>query len=355
MSITCKIKKKLGNFNLDIDFQGDKETIALIGGSGCGKSVTLRCIAGIVTPDEGIIIINGKVVFDSQNKINIPPQKRKVGYLFQDYALFPNMTVAKNIEVVIPKGTEYDLDEILARFHLLDQKNLHPGALSGGQKQRCALARIIVTNPEIILLDEPFSALDSYLRWQMEQEVVTVLQEANKPAIFVSHDRDEVYRISDKVVVVNDGKSDEILEKHMLYQHPKTYADALLTGCKNICPVELVGNILKANDFAIEIPYDMIQAQKSFHQDRIPASISYLGIRAKGIIPAFLVDADEKVVILSYEIESVVEGLFTYIIMIRPEHALRSMSWEMTKEAYRNLQGHPHQIAIPLQECLLLE
>lgn len=355
MSITCRIKKKLGNFNLDIDFSGDKETIALIGASGCGKSVTLRCIAGIETPDEGLIVINGKVVFDSKNRINLAPQKRKVGYLFQDYALFPNMTVERNIKAVIPKGVQYDIDEILARFHLLEQKELYPKELSGGQKQRCALARIIVTDPEIILLDEPFSALDSYLRWQMEQEVVSVIKQANKPAIFVSHDRDEVYRISDKVVVVDEGKSDDILEKHMLYKHPKTYADALLTGCKNICEVEMIGNNLRAKNFEITIPYDKIKTDEVFHHDRIPASISYLGIRSKKILPAHMVNGDGDVVVLSYEIESVAEGLFTYTIMIRPENAKKSMCWEVSKEVYRKLQDHPNKIAIPLNECLLLE
>lgn len=355
MSIICKIKKKLGNFNLDIDFEGDKETIALIGASGCGKSITLRCIAGIETPDEGLIVINGQVVFDSQKKINLVPQKRKVGYLFQDYALFPNMTVERNIKAVIPKGVPYDIDEILARFHLLEQKKLYPRELSGGQKQRCALARIIVTNPEIILLDEPFSALDRYLRWQMEQEVAAVIRQTNKTAIFVSHDRDEVYRISDRVVVVNEGTSDEILEKHLLYQHPKTYADALLTGCRNICEVEIEGNDLKANDFEITIPYDKIQEVKTFHHERIPTSISYFGIRAKKILPAHLNSDKMNSVVLTYDIENVVEGLFTYTIMIRPKNAKKSMCWEMSKEVYRNLRDYPSEIAIPFEECLLLE
>lgn len=344
MSIYCKIKKKMGRFTLDIEFEAGDETVALMGASGCGKSMTLRCIAGIEKPDSGQIIINGKTVFDSNKRIHLPPQKRRTGYLFQDYALFSNMTVEKNIRTVLPKDKEQELDAILSAFHLKGLENHYPKQLSGGQKQRCALARMMVTQPEIIMLDEPFSALDSYLRWQMEQEVVTALEKFGKTVLFVSHDRDEVYRISNQVVVINDGRNESIMHKQDLYQHPVTYVDALLTGCKNICPVTSNQGKVKAADYGIEF-------------DRMDGTdeISYIGIRAKLIQPAYLMEAETKALFLNYEIISVTESVFSMILMVRPENALGLLRWEMAKSVYQDIYHHPFRLAIPQDNILLLK
>lgn len=344
MSIYCKIKKKMGRFTLDIEFEAGDETVALMGASGCGKSMTLRCIAGIEKPDSGKIIINGKTVFDSEKRIHLAPQKRRTGYLFQDYALFPNMTVEKNIRTVLPKDKESELDAILTAFHLKGLENHYPRQLSGGQKQRCALARMMVTQPELIMLDEPFSALDSYLRWQMEQEVVAALEKFGKTVLFVSHDRDEVYRISNQVVVINDGGNEPIIRKQELYQHPLTYADALLTGCKNICPVIIKENRVLAAEYGLD-----------FKRTDSSGEVAYVGIRAKLIQPAHLIETETKALFLDYEIRSVTESVFSMIVMVRPKNASGLLRWEMPKGVYQDIYKHPFTLAIPQEDILLLK
>lgn len=173
MSIQVDIQKKLGNFQLEVAFQQESGVLALLGASGCGKSMTLRCIAGIETPDAGKIVINGVTVFDSEKKIDLPPQQRQVGLLFQSYALFPNMTVVENILCGLrekkSKAERAALAaEYVKKFHLDGLEQHLPSQLSGGQKQRCALARMLIGKPRLIMLDEPFSALDSHLRWELE-------------------------------------------------------------------------------------------------------------------------------------------------------------------------------------------
>ena len=175
---------------MHMQFRAEQEIFAILGASGCGKSMTLKCIAGIEKPDEGRIVLDGKVLFDSEKKINLPPQKRKVGYMFQDYALFPHMNVVQNIEAGMGKRPDRSRTESLIRqFQLEGLEKKIPGQLSGGQKQRVAMARMLAAEPELILLDEPFSALDTYLKWQLEQEMYKHLKEAGKTVIFVSHNR----------------------------------------------------------------------------------------------------------------------------------------------------------------------
>ncbi len=183
------IKKKLDRFSLNVSFTAEHETVALLGASGCGKSMTLKCIAGIETPDEGKIVLNGRVLFDSEKKINLAPQKRRVGYLFQQYALFPRMTAAQNIAAGVRTKDRAKRDAAVAaqikslRLEGLEDKR--PQQLSGGQQQRVALARILANEPELLLLDEPFSALDDYLKWQLELELQdTLLYYAGK-TVFV--------------------------------------------------------------------------------------------------------------------------------------------------------------------------
>ena len=164
MSLLVEIEKQLGNFHLNVRFQAETETLALLGASGCGKSMTLKCIAGIMTPDRGRIVLNGRVLFDSEARIDLPPQQRRVGYLFQNYALFPTMTVEKNILCGIRSGSKAEkaaaLSATLHRFRLEGLEKRYPAQLSGGQQQRVAIARAVVTEPCVILADEPTAGLD---------------------------------------------------------------------------------------------------------------------------------------------------------------------------------------------------
>ena len=199
MELSVFLEKQLRDFNLRVDFTVKDEVFALLGASGCGKSMTLKCIAGIEKPDKGRIVLDGKVLFDSARGINLPPQRRQLGYLFQNYALFPNLTVAENLRFVMKEDSVDKVTELLQRFHLTGLEGAYPGALSGGQQQRVAFARVLAAEAKLLLLDEPFSALDSYLKWQLETELMDMLPAYGGTALLVSHDRGAVYRLAGRV------------------------------------------------------------------------------------------------------------------------------------------------------------
>lgn len=240
MSLSVDIKKRLGSFQLDVSFEAQDatETLALLGASGCGKSMALKCIAGIERPDEGRIVLNDRVLFNSAARVDVPVQQRRVGYLFQNYALFPTMTVLDNVLVGVREGSrderrERALAQIRA-FRLEDLEDHRPAELSGGQQQRCALARIMANDPELLLLDEPFSALDGFLRWQLELELSDTLKAFRGGVVFVTHSRDEVYRMCDRVCVLTAGKSGRTVPTRELFDAPESLSEAVISGCKNV-------------------------------------------------------------------------------------------------------------------------
>ena len=211
MSLEVHIEKKLNGFTLRSDLTAGNTATAILGASGCGKSMTLRCIAGIVKPDKGRILLDGRVLFDSEQRIDLPPQQRGVGLLFQNYALFPNMTVEQNI--LCGLNAEKDraarkarCAEMLRAMRLEELAGRRPAELSGGQQQRTALARILVGRPRLLMLDEPFSALDSYLREEVEGEVGSLLAGFEGTALLVTHNRDEAYRLCRDMIVMDSGR-----------------------------------------------------------------------------------------------------------------------------------------------------
>ncbi|MGX8774214.1 MAG: sulfate/molybdate ABC transporter ATP-binding protein, partial [Bacillota bacterium] len=209
MSISVDIRKKLGDFSLEISFETDSKRIGILGPSGCGKSMTLKSIAGIEKPDSGRISIDDNVLFEQAQKINVRPQKRNVGYMFQNYALFPTMNVVQNIGAglgLAEEGKSERVREMIERFHLNGLEKHYPGELSGGQQQRVALARIMAYRPDIILLDEPFSALDEHLKERLQHEMMSMLEDYEGQVILVSHSRDEIYRFSDELLIMEDGQ-----------------------------------------------------------------------------------------------------------------------------------------------------
>ena len=232
MQLTVDIEKKVGAFCLHTAFDVDTERLALLGASGCGKSMTLKCIAGIEKPDRGRIILGDRVLFDAEKKICLPARERRVGYLFQDYALFPNMTVRKNVTCAA-KDPAY-AEELLERFGIREVAEQYPAELSGGQSQRTALARMLAAKPEVLLMDEPFSALDNYMRTRMEHEILDIMKDFTGPVILVTHDRNEAYRLAERIGVMEAGRLAELQERKEFFDHPRTVAAARLTGCKNI-------------------------------------------------------------------------------------------------------------------------
>lgn len=254
------IEKRLGDFFLSVNLQAEQGILSLLGASGSGKSMTLKCIAGVEKPDRGLIKLNGRVLFDSEKGINLPPQERRVGYLFQQYALFPHMTLLKNVEIGVRRGTKAKKKEIalamIEKLNLTGLENNYPGQLSGGQQQRAALGRILVNQPEALLLDEPFSALDSFLKWQLEAEFLDTLEGFSGPVLFVSHDKGEVRRLSRQVCLLNRGKSEEVQPVEALFQRPASLSAGLLTGRRNFSRIKATPGGFEALDWGVKIETD---------------------------------------------------------------------------------------------------
>ncbi len=246
MSLIVKIKKNFGTFRLEVNFKAEGGITCLLGASGSGKSMTLKCIAGLVKPDEGYIELDGTVFFDSEKKINLSPQERHVGYLFQNYALFPNMTVKQNLRCGMHaekdnRIIEQKITEMLAFLQLSGYENRYPRQLSGGQMQRVALGRILLNQPRLLMLDEPFSALDAYLKDKLVPQMRELLRTFPHGVLMVTHSREEAYRLSDQAAVIENGHLQPIQPIKKLFADPKTVQAALVTGCKNIAAAQKTG------------------------------------------------------------------------------------------------------------------
>ena len=276
MSLIVDIHRALGSFTLDVRFEAENGVTCLLGASGCGKSFTLKCIAGIEKPDSGHIELDGVVLFDSEKHINLPPQKRQVGYLFQNYALFPNMTVRQNILCGLHREKnreekERKLKEMLKLMQLEGLENHRPSQLSGGQQQRVALARIMVNEPRMLMLDEPFSALDAHLRDSLKIELRDMLQRFGHEVLMVTHSREEAYNMSRRIAVMDQGRLLTIKDTKELFADPGSIPAAVLTGCKNIAPARKVG------DHEVEVPNWGIRLQTA---QAVRDGLTAIGIRA---------------------------------------------------------------------------
>ena len=278
--LECDIKKSMGSFNLEVAFSAADEILGFLGASGCGKSLTLRSIAGIEKPDEGKIVVNGVTFFDKvrgkKARVDLTPQERKTALLFQNYMLFPNLTVAQNIAAGIDRTLADDvrarlIDEQLVRFGLVGMGGRYPVQLSGGQQQRVALARMLAADPGILMLDEPFSALDSHLKSALEQNLIGLFKEYQGTILYVSHDIDEAFRFCDRIAVVDAGHIKQIGPKQDVVQHPTSLAAVKLSGCKNVTEATYV------DDHTLYIP----QWGITLHTNAVvPHDLAWFGMRA---------------------------------------------------------------------------
>lgn len=276
MSLILDIRKRLALFDLEVSVEVGNETLGFLGASGCGKSMTLRCVAGVETPDEGKIILNGQVLFDSAAKVNLSPQRRKTALLFQNYQLFPNLTVEQNIAA----GIDSTLDgaarkNLIAtqvqRFALQGYERSYPLQLSGGQQQRVALARMLAAQPGILMLDEPFAALDAHLKSQLEQELLDLFDTYDGSILYVSHDIDEAFRFCDRIAVVGEGRIREIGPTQRIVTNPGTLDTIKLSGCKNTSAARKVGDdVVEALDWGIKLRAT----------SPVPDDLAYVGVRA---------------------------------------------------------------------------
>ena len=276
--LELNIKKKLNNFTLDIECKLDSNRIGILGGSGAGKSMILKMLAGIEKPDIGYIKLDDRLLFDSEKKTDIKPKDRNIGYCFQNYALFPNLTVYENIVIGLSKSERADADKFLKKFELTKIKDSKPNKISGGQAARVAMARILIRKPKALLFDEAFSALDIYLRDHIQEEIAQILEDFEGSAIFVSHSRDEVYRLCDSTMVIDAGKISNLGNTKKLFKYPETKITAILTGCKNISDIRYIAdNTIEAIDWGIKFMFSK----------ELPKDINAIGIRAHEFVPVW--------------------------------------------------------------------
>jgi molybdate transport system ATP-binding protein len=257
--LEVSLRQRVGDFSLEVDWSSSAHVVALVGPSGSGKTLTLQCIAGLIAPAAGRVVAGGRVMFDSATRVDLPPQARSIGYVFQGYALFPHMTVSQNIAYGIKAMKRGDaaeapqrrIRETIDRLGLGNLRDRYPAELSGGQQQRVALARALAPDPDLLLLDEPLSALDAPLRRELRAELAQTLRECAKPAVFVTHDLPEAYQIADVVVLYENGRATAATAKDRLLWNPSSERVARLIGARNI----LTGTVARAGGSAITIEW----------------------------------------------------------------------------------------------------
>jgi molybdate transport system ATP-binding protein len=345
MSLYVDIKKDLGDFRLDFSFEAENGITSLLGASGSGKSLTLKCIAGIEKPDQGRIELDGRVLIDSEKRINLPPRKRGTGYLFQTYALFPNMTVRQNILCGLHaeknrERKEEKLRDIIEKMRLGGLEEHKPHQLSGGQAQRTALARILMSEPRMLLLDEPFSALDSHLRDSLKMELRDMLQSFGKEVLMVTHSRDEAYNMSSWIGVMSDGKLQKIKPSKELFSDPETIEAARLTGCKNITGAHKISDYeIFAEDWGITLRTSQ----------KVKDGLLAVGIRAHHFDP--LTAVNRYPVTVTEEMEDPFETILRFRFHSQKEDSV-PVWWRLCKE--KHPESYPSELGIAPEKVLLL-
>ena len=348
MAVNVDIQKQLGDFRLDIRFKSSARRIGILGASGSGKSMTLKSIAGIEQPDRGIIEADGRIFYDRERKISLKPQERNVGYLFQNYALFPTMTVEKNIAAGLKgrrKEKEARVREMIRKFRLEGLEKHLPGQLSGGQQQRAALARIMACGPGMILLDEPFSALDMYMKDQLQRELSEMLEEYPGTVILVSHNRDEVYRFSEELLVIDQGSIVADGETKALFRDPVSRGAARLTGCKNFSRARRIdAHTIEASDWGATLTV----------KREVPEYTEWIGYRAHDFIPVWEAGGNERM--LPFDLDSIAELPFEKNYYIKTG-AGATVCWFVQGEQERLLdeKGRPSFLAFKEDKILFLK
>jgi molybdate transport system ATP-binding protein len=353
MSLEVSIRKTLSrNFTLETAFVAGDCCLGILGMSGSGKSMTLKCIAGIESPDEGYIILNGRILFDSKQGINLKPQQRRVGYLFQNYALFPRMTVLENISIGLSGDNVRDKAlALMETFRLSGLESRYPGQLSGGQQQRTALARMLIRDPELLLLDEPFSALDTNLREEMQFFFAELLEERSSPgrsgAVMVTHSRDEAYKLCADILVMENGQVLGAGNTRELFARPGRVKIARITGCKNISPIKRLG---ERELLALDWGLHLVTAEP------VTDTVTHVGIRAHDLVPV-LPDGENQVSLkVIHEIEEPFERVIIFT-NAAPHHdagsgGTKEIWWKFSK--YTGTAALPARLRLPPESLLLL-
>lgn len=374
MSLFVDIQKRCGTFSLRVRLEAENEILGLLGESGSGKSMALRCIAGILKPDSGSIVLDGRVLFDSEKKINLPARQRNVGLMFQSYALFPHMTVTENITAGVRDRAKRDQKrrEAVALLRLEGLENRYPHQLSGGQQQRVALARIMACEPALLMLDEPFSALDGHLRHEIDPEFTAALGAFSGTVVYVSHSISEVYRYCGKTAAMGNGQILESGDTETLFTRPRKLGTAKLLCCKNIVKVRQEGETLRAESWNLTLPmaWEFSSAERSPDGAASPRSAeialhgaessppgagstphcTHAGIHSDDI----LVSAAPKEGFFPAQVIQVAMRPRHGVVRLKPQGALETMTASMPRDTALALDSTAF-VRLPPEKILFLE
>lgn len=348
MTVCVNIEKNYKGFSLHTAFETDGAIMGILGASGSGKSLTLKCIAGIETPDRGKIVINGRTVFDSEKKINLKPRQRRVGYLFQNYALFPTMTVEQNIACGY-HGAKGQCAEVVAeyikRYHLTGLEKHYPSQLSGGQQQRTALARMMVSSPEVLLLDEPFSALDGFLKDVVQREMQEFLEDFSGDMVLVTHSRDEAYRFCQRLTLLKDGKSILSGNTKDIFEQPGLLEACRLTGCKNYSRIERLDEY-----HVLALDWDL----KLCTKDRVLPEHTHIAVRGHWISSVGALGEN----CFSVQVQQCMETTFEhqYLVKNAESEEAAPIWWMRPKSSFREnpRENMPEYLYLPPEHLMLL-
>ncbi len=350
-TLEIDIQKALENFSLKIALRTGRGAVGLLGPSGAGKSMTLRAIAGVAAPDSGRIVLNGRVLFDSAAKLNVPAARRRIGVVFQDYALFPHLTVAENVgfglRVLPERERRACVDKQLGLLHISELANRYPKQISGGQRQRVAIARCLAMEPDALLLDEPFAALDPHLRRQMEEQLRLALADFNGAVVFVTHDMEEAFRFCCDLLVLDNGHIIASGPKQELFERPHSVAAARLTGCKNIVPALRV----TASLIAVEAWNCQLKSAAE-----VAHALTHIGFRSHQIVMQDTADGENTFPCWLVAFSEAPHEMTLYLRLHTAPHAgdPPHLQADITKDAWRALSSQPQPWHVQLDPARLL-
>jgi molybdate transport system permease protein len=350
--LEVQIEKRLPEFTLDVTFTCGDEPLSVLGPSGAGKTMLLRCIAGLERAGRGRVVLGNRVLFDSSKSIQLPARDRRVGMLFQHFALFPNKTVAENVAFGLQTLPRHEQQQrvaaMLERSHIIGLESRYPRQISGGEQQRVALARALAINPEALLLDEPLSALDTHLRSQMETQLQETFAAYRRPALLVTHNIEEAYRLGERMLVLSRGRVAAFGGKHELFRRPPSMEVARLTGCKNFSRARMISTgVVEAVDWGCQL--------RVAHE--LAAGVTHLGVRAHEIDFVEMRNGATEENVFSCWLARSSETPFrvTLYLSLRPpgratsEQSSCDLQAEMTKEKFRLIRERPMPWQIQLR------
>ncbi|MDT8861952.1 ABC transporter ATP-binding protein [Alkalihalobacillus sp. MEB130] len=349
--LKVSITKKLHHFKLTSQFEVGSGITGIIGPSGCGKSVTLQCIAGLQTPDTGEIVLGKDPLFQADQRINVKTKNRKIGYVFQNYALFPHLTVQQNIayglKIRNKEEKQRKVADMLKKVQLTGYEKHYPNELSGGQQQRVALARTLVTEPEILLLDEPFSALDHHVKHLLEEELLHIIKKHfTGVVLLVTHNMEEAYRLCDHLLLYHNGTIVQTGTKDEVFKKPTNIAAATIIGCKNILPVH---SFKKVNNN--HILCDLNGINLHVKNQPYPPHANAIGIHAENI--QFVEQTNDTHNTFDYKVVDIVRGIHHSDVTIQVNKL--SLKATISNHQVASVTNGTMKVNIPEDDLFILE